>query len=84
MTRPMRRLVSNISNLAIDLRYFPKLRPDLRLLRSVALAKVGRLRTWCGLNADRRPHPIDICAAALPAMLLLAFIDYTAWCAWWI
>jgi hypothetical protein len=23
-------------------------------------------------------------AAMLPAMLLIAFIDYTAWCAWWI
>jgi hypothetical protein len=26
----------------------------------------------------------DLAAAMLPAMLLLAFIDYTAWCAWWI
>jgi hypothetical protein len=32
----------------------------------------------------RRPHPIDLLSAMLPALLLVAFIDYTAWCAWWI
>jgi len=26
----------------------------------------------------------DLLAAMLPAMLLIAFIDYTAWCAWWV
>jgi hypothetical protein len=27
---------------------------------------------------------LDLAACMLPALLLLAFIDYTAWCAWWI
>lgn len=27
---------------------------------------------------------LDLAACALPSLLLLAFIDYTAWCAWWI
>jgi hypothetical protein len=27
---------------------------------------------------------LDLAAFALPCMLLVAAIDYVAWCAWWI
>lgn len=29
-------------------------------------------------------YGLDLAFWALPAMLFLAFIDYTAWCAWWV
>lgn len=32
----------------------------------------------------RRPGILDLPALMAPALLLVAFIDYTAWCAWWI
>lgn len=37
---------------------------------------------------SRRPSVLgtmfDLAACMLPSLLLLAAIDYTAWCAWWI
>jgi hypothetical protein len=32
----------------------------------------------------RKPGIAWLPAVMAPALLLLAFIDYTAWCAWWI
>lgn len=38
-------------------------------------------------SVRRRQHLgtlLDLAACSLPSLLLLAAIDYTAWCAWWI
>lgn len=36
-----------------------------------------RSRKWLGLACD-------LLFTMLPAALFIGFIDYTAWCAWWI
>lgn len=35
------------------------------------------MRAWLGGISD-------LAVLMLPAALLVAFIDYTAWCAWWV
>ena len=87
MMTPRRMLVSNISRRSADLRTYTNCMPELRLLRLVTLARDGRLRTSCGLNADRRrrkPGLADLPALMLPALLFISAVIYTAWCAWWI
>lgn len=85
MKTPMRMLVSNISRPRRDLRLSGNRSPELRLLRLVTLARDGRLRTSCGLNADRRkPGLLDLPALMLPALLFLSAVIYTAWSSWWI
>lgn len=91
MKTPTRMLVSNISGHRRDLRPVRNTLPDLRLLRLVTLAAVGRLRTFCGLIADRRRlRLLDHLADLLPSLLLLGFLvatshpfvvtfDYMAW-----
>lgn len=68
-----------------DLRDVRDRTSELRLLRSVTLATVGLLRTFCGLIADRRkPGLLDLPALMLPALLFLSAVFYTAWSSWWI